>query len=238
MDVGSDTCNHLKAIRHSIAEENGIALNQEPCYHEGPCRGTCPYCEQELQQLEEALSHRIRLGHIVTVAGIGVTLASCQGAANAPAEAVSPTPTIQETSNNFGGSILRDSCITPGINEDATEMEIFPSQYSEEVRTETNKENSEASAVHKRHADIDRIENERTTIDPNDMRQSTPLLKEEYTTLLRGEDGAVIERKGILRRRYYPLIIPKTPFEQYQEKQKSDPMPAITMEEESTNPMD
>ena len=76
MSNGKEICKELKAVRRSIAEENGIALEIPDCPHQGPCPGTCPQCEKELRQLETALAQRISVGKAATVAGIALALAS------------------------------------------------------------------------------------------------------------------------------------------------------------------
>lgn len=74
MSRGKDICKELKAVRRSIADENGIPLEIPKCTYKGPCAGTCPRCEWELRQLENALADRIRLGKVATVAGIALGL--------------------------------------------------------------------------------------------------------------------------------------------------------------------
>lgn len=78
MSRGKEICNELKAVRRRIAEENGIALEIPECTHQGPCPGTCPRCEQELRQLENALADRLKLGKAATIAGLalGLTLSA------------------------------------------------------------------------------------------------------------------------------------------------------------------
>ena len=79
MKRGKYICSQLKAIRRSIAEENNIPLEIPECTYEGECRGTCPRCESEVKYLEAELSRRARMGVAATVAGIAVTLTSCDG---------------------------------------------------------------------------------------------------------------------------------------------------------------
>ena len=74
MSRGKDICKELKKVRRRIAEENGISLEIPKCTYKGPCAGTCPRCEWELRQLENALADRIRLGKVATVAGIALGL--------------------------------------------------------------------------------------------------------------------------------------------------------------------
>ena len=82
MQKGKYKCKQLKAVRKRIADENGIPLEQKECTYEGPCRGTCPHCEAELRYLESALSDRLKLGRVATVAGLSLGLAACGGGTN------------------------------------------------------------------------------------------------------------------------------------------------------------
>lgn len=79
MQRGKYKCKQLKTVRKLIADENGIPLKQKECTYDGPCRGTCPYCEAEMRYLERALTDRIRLGRMVTVAGLSLGLVACGG---------------------------------------------------------------------------------------------------------------------------------------------------------------
>lgn len=76
MIPGKNICNELKAVRRSIADENGIELDIPECTYQGPCRGTCPRCESELRYLENALADRLRNGMAAKVAGIALALAA------------------------------------------------------------------------------------------------------------------------------------------------------------------
>lgn len=79
MEQGKYKCKQLKAIRKRIADENGIPLEQKECTYDGPCRGTCPHCEAEVRYIEKALTDRVRLGKVATVAGLSLGLAACGG---------------------------------------------------------------------------------------------------------------------------------------------------------------
>lgn len=87
MTYGKSICKQLKAIRRSIADENGIPLEIPECTYQGECSGTCPQCEKEVRYLENELARRLTLGKAATVAGIAVTLAS-----PAAAQVDNPTP--------------------------------------------------------------------------------------------------------------------------------------------------
>lgn len=67
---GKDKCRILKDVRCQVAEANDIDLQVSECTHQGPCRGTCPRCESEVRQLEDALNLRRSLGRKVVVAGV------------------------------------------------------------------------------------------------------------------------------------------------------------------------
>ncbi len=76
MTHGRNICNQLKEVRKRIAEENDIPLEIAECTYKGECRGTCPRCEAEVRYLESALSDRLRLGRVATVAGFALGLAT------------------------------------------------------------------------------------------------------------------------------------------------------------------
>lgn len=79
MQRGKYKCKQLKALRKRIADENGIPLKQKECTYDGPCKGTCPYCEAEMRYLERTLADRVQLGKVATVAGLSLGLAACGG---------------------------------------------------------------------------------------------------------------------------------------------------------------
>lgn len=57
-EEGKDICQQLKEIRRQVADDNNIPLEQPECTYEGPCDGTCPHCEAEVQYLEQELERR------------------------------------------------------------------------------------------------------------------------------------------------------------------------------------
>jgi hypothetical protein len=71
---GKDTCKKLKEIRLQIARANGIKYAPRECTHKGPCLGTCPMCEQEVNYLERMLKLRRQLGKAVAVAGVALSV--------------------------------------------------------------------------------------------------------------------------------------------------------------------
>ena len=105
---GKDTCNTLKAIRLQIAQANGISYTPAECTHKGPCRGTCPRCEQEVSYIEQQLSLRKRLGKAVAVAGVALSalhpnLAQAQ---QVDTETSRPEPRIEQDSVKVEKALL------------------------------------------------------------------------------------------------------------------------------------
>ena len=72
---GKEKCRILKQIRAEIARQNDIEWVVSECKHKGNCKGTCPKCEQEVRQLEDALAKREALGKTVAVVGISASIA-------------------------------------------------------------------------------------------------------------------------------------------------------------------
>ena len=73
---GKEVCRTLKEIRAEIARQNDIPWETEECGFKGECRGTCPRCEAEVRQLEEALAKRRRQRRRVTLRGIAAGFVS------------------------------------------------------------------------------------------------------------------------------------------------------------------
>ena len=71
---GKEKCRILKEIRAEIAKANDIEWVTSECKHQGNCKGTCPKCEQEVRELEEALAKREALGKKVAVVGISAAI--------------------------------------------------------------------------------------------------------------------------------------------------------------------
>ena len=72
---GKQVCSYLKSVRREVAAANGIDLEIPDCTFEGECSGTCPRCEAEVRQLEQALSQRQRLSQKVAIVGVAMGLA-------------------------------------------------------------------------------------------------------------------------------------------------------------------
>ena len=90
---GKEKCRILKEIRAEIAKANDIEWVVAECKHKGNCKGTCPKCEQEVRQLENALAKREALGKTVAVVGISASIAlAVTGCVNPFPEATDGVP--------------------------------------------------------------------------------------------------------------------------------------------------
>ena len=76
----------MKEIRRQIAAANDIDLVVAECHYKGDCPGTCPKCEAEVRELEQALERRRLAGKTVSLLGISAGLL-----ATAPEEVVAET---------------------------------------------------------------------------------------------------------------------------------------------------
>ena len=121
MTHGRNICNQLKAVRRSIAEENGIPLEVDECTYKGECRGTCPQCEAEVRYLEGALTERIRRGKVATVAGLALGLA-----ATAQAQAPATIPVEAKQASGHEVSLMANCVTVRGIIRDKTTKEEIP----------------------------------------------------------------------------------------------------------------
>lgn len=52
---GRRVCRVLKAIRRNLIKENGLGIVQPVCRHKGNCPGTCPRCEEELDEINRRM---------------------------------------------------------------------------------------------------------------------------------------------------------------------------------------
>ena len=103
MNRGKDICKELKALRRRIADENHIPLETEECTYKGECCGTCPRCDAEVRYLEDALSHRLRMGKAAVVAGVALGLAVSTGVkAQNVTNTASLKPVAKEISDTVG----------------------------------------------------------------------------------------------------------------------------------------
>ena len=109
---GKEKCRILKEIRAEIARQNDIEWVVSECKHKGNCKGTCPKCEQEVRQLENALAKREALGKTVAVVGISASSAlSVTGCVN-------PFPQTQ------GDMILEGEPMPPELTAEETYIAV------------------------------------------------------------------------------------------------------------------
>lgn len=113
----------MKEVRKRIAEENNISLEIEECTYKGECRGSCPRCEAEVRYLENALSDRLRLGKVATIAGLTLGLA-----ATVQAQDVSNASTSSSLKQGAQHevSLMADSVTVRGIIRDRGTGEEVP----------------------------------------------------------------------------------------------------------------
>lgn len=62
---GKSTCHKLKEMRQKFAEANGIDFYEEECTYDGPCNGTCPYCDSKTRELTNKAKALQKNGTIV-----------------------------------------------------------------------------------------------------------------------------------------------------------------------------
>lgn len=62
---GKDICNLLKQFRKELADKNGIEYEIRDCSHGDDCKGTCPFCEMETEQLYSQLREKENNGETV-----------------------------------------------------------------------------------------------------------------------------------------------------------------------------
>lgn len=118
MTRGKKICNHLKAVRQQIAEENGIPFELKECTHTGDCRGTCPRCEAEVRYLERELSRRLSVGKAATVAGLTLSLVACGGSGGSTLATDTPLPGDTSLPASGTDSSDDDSLYVEGIEEE------------------------------------------------------------------------------------------------------------------------
>ena len=113
---GKEKCRILKEIRAEIARANDIEWVVSECKHQGNCKGTCPKCEQEVRQLEEALAKREALGKKVAVVGISATIALSVTGCESPLAPTAGDPLPPATQEE---TLMGDVFIPPETETDA-----------------------------------------------------------------------------------------------------------------------
>lgn len=104
MDKGKVICETLKQLRIAVAKANNIEYYPKDCTQVGPCYGTCPTCEKELDYLNSVIAHR-------QTAGVESHLDGCANIDDTPALMVEP----DEVFPLLGDVAAPDEWITAGL---------------------------------------------------------------------------------------------------------------------------
>ncbi len=213
MTQGKNICNQLKAVRRSIAEENGIPLEIKECTYHGPCRGTCPRCESEMQYLEAELEKRVRMGKVATVAGLAMTLAACgTGASNSAADAG------EDSIVGAAVSELKEDDTIPPPPEMMEDLQLVGFIEDEGFVIDTSNQPREM------------LEHLPSATEPlpdgvYDVSGTTATSIEE--PVVRGESGMVTLTGTVRRRRHTNVLVPITPQESHAEAERNDARRAL-----------
>lgn len=101
----------MKEIRRQIAAANDIDWVVAECHYKGDCLGTCPKCEAEVRELEQALERRRLAGKTVSLLGISAGLL-----------ATAPEEVVAETAASGAAVAVRD--VTEGEDSLRVEREL------------------------------------------------------------------------------------------------------------------
>lgn len=101
----------MKEIRRQIAAANDIDWVVAECHYKGDCLGTCPKCEAEVRELEQALERRRLAGKTVSLLGISAGLL-----------ATAPEEVVAETAASEAAFAVRD--VTEGEDSLRVEREL------------------------------------------------------------------------------------------------------------------
>ena len=212
MSRGKDICKKLKAVRKQIAEENGIELEIPECTYHGPCQGTCPRCESEVQYLESELEKRLRLGKVATVAGLALSLASCSTGTTTETEAIDDDLLLGEIPER----VEDDSVPAPPPCQEGlgAELEGIVSQ-DDGYRVVPTKD----TVAHLTNAAFDW--NQLYSPKKSELENAAscnPL--DEPRTIVRGESGMVILTGSVQRRRILKVHEPQSQLEIYKDNEE------------------
>ena len=215
MNKGKNICNELKAVRRRIADENGIPLDVKECTYHGPCAGTCPRCEAEVQYLESELEKRIRLGRVATVAGVALGLASC-GTGAPPPDPADP--------------MMGEEVVT--LHENDTSEVPPPPEYEPpddflpELEGIVGRDDAFRMVPTK-----DTLEHLKdTAIDFEQCYNSlNRTVNCEDIVTVRGESGGVVASYCYSRRRWTRVKVPESPMEAYKSNEDRDNRRSLPM---------
>lgn len=216
MKSGKTICQQLKAVRKRIAEENNIPLEIPECTHTGPCPGTCPRCEAEVQYLEAELEKRVRMGRVATVAGLAMTLAACGTGASNPA--VDPGEDLIDGDTVF--ELMEDDTIPPPPPEIPEDLQLAGIIECEGFVVDTSNQPREM------------LEHLPSATEPlpdgvYDDSGTTASCNPLDEPVVRGESGMVTLTGTVRRRHRTKVLVPMTPQESHAEAERDDARRAL-----------
>lgn len=218
MNRGKEICNELKAVRRSIAEENGIPLEIKECSYKGECNGTCPRCEAEVQYLERELEKRVRLGKVATVGGLAMMLAACgTGVPNTPVD------TIADTIEDEGVIELKEDDTIPPPPPPDIPKDIQLSGIIGDGDFVIDTSNRPRETLEHLPDASEPLPDE--WYDKYGTASCNPL--DEPRVILRGESGTVWSTGTVMRRRQTKVLVPQTPQEARAEAERKDARRAL-----------
>ena len=133
--IGKKKCEILKEIRQKIADENEIPYKTRQCTHQGPCSGTCPYCESEVRYLESQLKKRVSLGKPIKIAalatGVALAVSGCSVVDTIAGmmEPAKPTPEIEVLEGEVPYIEQVDPDPLPTVQEEAQDIQFDLTGY-------------------------------------------------------------------------------------------------------------
>lgn len=65
--TGKEKCEYLKRVRREFAQMNKIEFTETVCNHIGECRGHCPACDKETEELFSKLKEKQSSGEYVSI---------------------------------------------------------------------------------------------------------------------------------------------------------------------------
>ncbi len=69
--VGQTKCAILREIRRNVCELNGIEETERDCMYTGDdCKGTCPFCDMQLERINAQLTAIRNRGETVSFEGL------------------------------------------------------------------------------------------------------------------------------------------------------------------------
>ena len=68
---GQTKCAVLREIRRKVCALNGLDNTDRDCMYKGDdCKGTCPYCDAQLERINAKLEAKRQLGELISFDGL------------------------------------------------------------------------------------------------------------------------------------------------------------------------